>query len=374
MAAAAAAAAPLPVPRADDDLAVLLYSSGTTGRPKGVMLTHRNLAANAAALLQAWGFTEDDVLLHGLPLFHAHGLFVALHCALASVARIRLLPRFEAAAVVQALPGCSVFMGVPTHYSRLLSLAAFGAESCRGVRLFVSGSAPLLPETFAAFRTRTGHTLLERYGMTETGMNTSNPLHGERLAGSVGAALPGVGLRIVDRKTGRPLATGEPGEVQVQGANVFRGYWRAPAKTAEAFTADGWFRTGDLGVLDREGRLALVGRASDLIISGGLNVYPREVELCLDGCEGVGESAVVGAPDADFGEAVVAFVEPRAGCRTPDAARIVAHARAHLAAYKAPKRIVFVDALPRNAMGKVQKSLLRQQLTEVEGAHGGSGC
>ncbi|MFO1156386.1 MAG: AMP-binding protein [Rhodospirillales bacterium] len=365
-AAAAATPAPLPAARADDDLAVLLDSSGTTGRPKGVMLSHRNLAANAAALLQEWGFTQDDVLLHGLPLFHAHGLFVALHCALASGARIRLLPRFDAAAVVRALPGCTVFMGVPTHYSRLLAQPDFGAQSCLGVRLFVSGSAPLLPETFAAFRARTGHILLERYGMTETGMNTSNPLHGERLAGSVGAALPGVGVRIVDRANGEPLPAGNPGEVQVRGANVFRSYWRAPEKTAEAFTADGWFRTGDLGVLDSEGRLALVGRASDLIISGGLNVYPREVELCLDGCEGVGESAVVGAPDADFGEIVVAFVEPCAGCAPPDPERVIAHARVHLAGYKAPKRVVPVDDLPRNAMGKVQKALLRRQLTPAD--------
>ena len=350
--------------RAGADLAALLYSSGTTGRPKGVMLTHANLAANATALVEAWGFTDADVLLHALPMFHAHGLFVALHCAFASGARIRLLPRFEAAAVVQALPGCSVFMGVPTHYTRLLADPAFGAEPCRGVRLFISGSAPLLPETFAAFRARTGQTLLERYGLTETGMNTANPLAGERRAGSVGRALPGVAVRIANRSTGAALPAGDPGEVEVRGANVFPGYWRAADKTAAAFTADGWFRTGDLGVLDAEGRLTLVGRASDLIISGGLNVYPREVELCLDALPGVGESAVVGVPDADFGEAVIAVIEPAAGGKAPDAAAVIAHARAHLAAYKAPKRVFVVAALPRNAMGKVQKTVLRRQFAQ----------
>ena len=356
------------VRRTDEDPAALLYSSGTTGRPKGVMLTHGNLAANATALIDAWGFTDVDILLHALPLFHAHGLFVALHSALASGARIRLLPRFDATAVVRALPGCSVFMGVPTHYTRLLADASFGIETCRGVRLFVSGSAPLLPETFAAFRARTGQTILERYGLTETGMNTSNPLAGERRPGSVGAALPGVDVRIADRGNGNPLPSGEPGEVQVRGANVFHGYWRAPDKTAEAFTADGWFRTGDLGVLDSEGRLTLVGRASDLIISGGLNVYPREVELCLDAAEGVGESAVIGVPDADFGETVVAVIEPRAGATPPDAAAVIAHARARLAAYKTPKRVFVIEALPRNAMGKVQKALLRRQLAESAAA------
>lgn len=357
----AAPAEPSLMPTADDDLAALLYSSGTTGRPKGVMLTHRNLAVNATALVDIWGFTREDRLLHALPLFHVHGLFVALHCALASGAVIRLLPRFQAETVIDDLPRSTVFMGVPTYYSRLLAMPRLDAETCRGVRLFISGSAPLLPETFKAFRQRTGHAILERYGMTETGMITSNPLRGERRAGSVGMPLPGVFLRVVDQETAAELPPGAAGELQVRGDNISRGYWRAPEKTNAAFTVDGWFRTGDLGFADPEGRITLVGRAADLIISGGLNVYPREVELCLDALEGIGQSAVIGVPDPDFGEMVVAFVEPLSGLPLPEPAAVIAHARGRLAKYKTPKQVIAVEALPRNAMGKVQKTLLRQR-------------
>jgi malonyl-CoA/methylmalonyl-CoA synthetase len=260
------------VPRDGDDVAALLYSSGTTGRPKGVMITHRNLAANARALIDAWRFTAADRLLHALPLFHAHGLFVALHCALASGAAMRFLPRFEARTVMRFLPECTVFMGVPTYYTRLLAEPDFGEATCRSMRLFVAGSAPLLPETFAAFRERTGHTILERYGMTETGMNTSNPLAGERRMGSVGLPLPGVSVRAADQATSEPLPPGAVGELQIKGDNVFKGYWKAPEKTAHEFTADGWFRSGDLGVIGEDGYVTIVGRAKDLIITGGLNV------------------------------------------------------------------------------------------------------
>jgi malonyl-CoA/methylmalonyl-CoA synthetase len=355
------------VPRALDDLAAMLYSSGTTGRPKGVMLTHRNLAANAESLVTAWEFSDADRLLHALPMFHVHGLFVALHCALLSGASMRFLPRFDARLVMRYLPECTVLMGVPTYYTRLLGEPEFSAETCRSMRLFVAGSAPLLPETFSAFRERSGHTILERYGMTETGMNTSNPLHGERRMGSVGLPLPGVSVRVADQTSGEEIPSGAVGELQIKGENVFKGYWKAPEKTAEEFTADGWFRTGDLGVIAEDGYVSIVGRAKDLIISGGLNVYPKEVELCIDEMLGVEESAVVGVAHADLGEAVTAFVKRAAGNDAVAEADVIAHVKANLANFKVPKRVLFVDSLPRNAMGKVQKNVLREQLANAGG-------
>ena len=361
---AAAAAEPVAesCPRAPDDLAALLYSSGTTGKPKGAMLTHGNLASNAAALVQSWGFSAEDRLLHALPLFHAHGLFVGVSCTLYAGASMHFLRKFEAASVLRFLPEATVFMGVPTYYTRLLAEPEFGPEACRGVRLFVSGSAPLLPETFHRFREATGHTVLERYGMTETLMNSSNPLRGERVAGSVGRPLPGIQLRIADAE-GRALGDEEIGEIQVKGPNVCRGYWRNAQKTAEAFTADGWFRTGDLGRRDARGYYFIVGRAKDLIISGGLNVYPKEVEDCIDALEGVAESAVVGIPDPDFGEAVAAIVVRRDGAaEDPDEAAVIRHVRERLANFKTPKRVRFLRELPRNAMGKVEKAELRRML------------
>jgi malonyl-CoA/methylmalonyl-CoA synthetase len=359
--AAAAAAMPthLICDRGADDPAALLYSSGTTGKPKGAILTHGNLASNGEALAQSWGFSSSDRLLHSLPLFHAHGLFVAVSCALLSGATMRFLPRFDIASVLHFLPESTVFMGVPTYYTRLLQEPAFGPDVCRSIRLFVSGSAPLLAETFNRFRALTGHPILERYGLTETLMNSSNPLHGERVAGSVGLPLPGISMRIADGED-RALGDGEIGEIQVKGPNVCRGYWRNPAKTAEAVTADGWFRTGDLGRRDARGYYFIVGRAKDLIISGGLNVYPKEVEDCIDAVDGVAESAVVGVADADFGEAVVAAVVRRSAGAHPDETEVIRYVKERLANYKVPKQVRFLPELPRNAMGKVEKAQLRK--------------
>ncbi len=336
------------VPRAADDLASLIYTSGTTGRSKGAMLSHGALAANALALHQAWGFTPDDVLLHALPIFHVHGLFVALHCALLSGCPMVWLPKFTDAEVLKGLEGATVMMGLPTFYTRLLGNPEFTRERAVGVRVFICGSAPLLPSTFAEFEARTGQRILERYGMSEAVIITSNPLAGERLAGSVGYPLPGVELRIG--------GGADTGVIEIRGPSVFSGYWRMPDKTAEEFTADGFFITGDVGRRDPDGRVWISGRAKDLIISGGYNVYPKEVELVLDELPGVTESAVIGCPHPDFGEGVVAVVQGQG-----DEAAMIAEARRQLAAYKAPKRIVFVDELPRNAMGKVQKNLLRQR-------------
>jgi len=346
----AAGAAPLEktVPRAAGDLASLIYTSGTTGRSKGAMLSHGNLAENALALHAAWGFTPDDVLLHALPIFHVHGLFVALHCALLSGCPMVWLPKFADAEVLDGLDRATVMMGVPTFYTRLLANPGFTRAKADGVRLFISGSAPLLPSTFAEFEERTGQRILERYGMSEAVIITTNPLAGERIAGSVGYPLPGVELRIGGGE--------ETGVIQIKGPSVFREYWRMPEKTAEEFTADGFFITGDVGRRDPDGRVWISGRAKDLIISGGYNVYPKEVELVLDELPGVTESAVIGVPHKDFGEGVVAVVMGQG-----DEAAMIAEARRQLAAYKAPKRIVFVDGLPRNAMGKVQKNLLRQR-------------
>lgn len=346
------------VSRLGDDVAALLYSSGTTGRPKGAMLTHGNLSANAGTLVQAWGFTDRDVLLHALPIFHVHGLFVALHCALLSRARTLFLPRFEAAQVCSLLRRATVFMGVPTYYTRLLALPHFGKEVCRGVRLFTSGSAPLLSDTFETFRRRTGHSILERYGLTETIMNTSNPLGGPRLPGSIGLPLPGVEVRVAG-KDDQPLGAGMVGEIQVRGPNVFAGYWRRPELASTRFTPEGFFRTGDLGRVDSNGYLSIVGRSHDLIISGGYNVYPKEVEDCVNRLAGVQESAVIGMPHPDFGEAVMAVVVPRPGA-TLDVQAMKPLLRASLANYKLPKLVAIAKELPRNTMGKVQKNRLRE--------------
>ncbi|HEY8572388.1 AMP-binding protein [Phenylobacterium sp.] len=342
-----ATSAPLvdPVARAASDLASIIYTSGTTGRSKGAMLSHGNLAANALALHEAWGFTPDDVLLHALPIFHVHGLFVAMHCAFLSGAPMVWLPKFGDAEVLPGLERSTVMMGVPTFYTRLLANPGFTREVAEGVRLFICGSAPLLPSTFEEFEQRTGQRILERYGMSEAVIITTNPLHGARIAGSVGYPLPGVELRVGDGEV-----------IQIRGPSVFSGYWRNPQKTAEEFTADGFFITGDVGRQDPDGRVWISGRAKDLIISGGYNVYPKEVELVLDELPGVTESAVIGVPHPDFGEGVVAVVTGHG-----DEAALIAQARRQLAAYKAPKRVLFVDELPRNAMGKVQKNLLRER-------------
>ncbi|MFN3075397.1 MAG: AMP-binding protein [Alphaproteobacteria bacterium] len=345
------------------DTAAILYTSGTTGKPKGAMLSHRNLAANGLALRDSWGFTSRDVLLHALPLFHAHGLFVACHTVLLAGARFLWMTQFDRDRVIASLPRATVFMGVPTYYTRLLSADALSASSCRTIRLFVSGSAPLLEETFTSFRNRTGQAILERYGMTETGMNTSNPYDGERRAGTVGLPLPGVSVRVVG-EDGGTLSAGKVGMLQVRGENVFGGYWRMPEKTAEDFTADHWFITGDLAVIEDQGYIRLVGRARDLIITGGYNVYPKEVELVLDAIDGIAESAVIGVPHPDFGEAVVAVVQCPEDRPPPEAGTLIAIARQKLANYKVPKQVVFVRQLPRNAMGKVQKMLLRQQIAD----------
>ena len=357
------------VPRNTDDLAAILYTSGTTGRSKGAMLSHGNLASNAQVLKQYWGWRSDDVLLHMLPIFHVHGLFVASHGALLAGARMIWLPKLDVEQALHYLPRCTVMMGVPTYYVRLLSDARFNRDVCQRMRLFISGSAPLLMETFNDFRERTGHTILERYGMSETVMLTSNPYdatEGERLGGTVGKALPGVQVRVVD-DNGQYLAAGEIGNVQVRGPNVFAGYWRMPEKTREEFTADGWFRTGDVGRLGGESSgvtvpddyLSIVGRSKDLIISGGYNVYPKEIELIIDEMPGVLESAVIGVPHPDFGEAVVAVVVPREGV-TLDTAAMQAELKTRIANFKVPKQLHMIDQLPRNTMGKVQKNVLRE--------------
>ncbi len=348
------------VERAGDDLAAIVYTSGTTGRSKGAMLSHRNLAANALVLHRAWGFRPDDVLVHMLPLFHVHGLFVASHCVLLNGSCMRFHRKFDPRRAIEDFAASTVFMGVPTLYRRLLAEPGLTREACARMRLFTSGSAPLLAETHQEFERRTGHRILERYGMTETGMLTSNPLQGERRAGSVGPPLPGVEVRVVgDDGSTRPPGT--IGNVIVRGANVFSGYWRMPEKTAEEFTADGFFRTGDLGSLSADGYLTIAGRSKDLIISGGYNVYPKEVELAIDELPGVQESAVIGVPHADFGEAVTAVVVARHDAPAPSERAIIAALKDRLANFKVPKRVYFVDELPRNTMGKVQKNALRDR-------------
>jgi len=345
------------VRRQPSDPAAILYTSGTTGRAKGAVLSHGNLLSNARTLLDAWGWRDDDVLLHALPIFHAHGLFVALNCALLRATPMLFLPRFDAAGVAELLPRCTVMMGVPTFYSRLLEQAELDAAACAGVRLFVSGSAPLTEQTFEAWEARTGQRILERYGMSETLMNTSNPLEGERRAGTVGFALPGIEVRVTG-EDGGALPAGEAGSVEVRGPNVFLGYWGMPEQTAREFRDGGWFVTGDLGRLDEAGRLTLVGRAKDLIISGGYNVYPKEVETVLDALPAVRESAVIGVPHDDFGEAVVAVLVPAA--EPVEQGELDAALAGRLARYKQPKAVVNLGELPRNTMGKVQKNRLRE--------------
>jgi malonyl-CoA/methylmalonyl-CoA synthetase len=347
-------------PAGPDDLAAILYTSGTTGRSKGAMMTHRNLASNALTLLDCWRFTADDVLLHALPIYHTHGLFVATNVVLAARSSMLFLPRFDADEVIRLLPRASVMMGVPTFYTRLLDHPDFTRERCAHMRLFISGSAPLLASTHDEFAARTGHAILERYGMTETGMNTSNPYDGDRIAGTVGFPLSDVALRIADPETGRLLGTGEIGMIEVKGPNVFKGYWRMPEKTEAEFRPDGFFITGDVGKIDERGYVHIVGRGKDLIITGGFNVYPKEIELAIDAIEGVQETAVIGLPHPDFGEGVTAVVVPDPGAALTEEA-ILAGVRDTLAKFKQPKRVLFLDELPRNTMGKVQKNVLRER-------------
>jgi malonyl-CoA/methylmalonyl-CoA synthetase len=346
------------VARGPEDLAAILYTSGTTGRSKGAMLSHENLASNARTLAETWRFTADDVLIHALPVFHTHGLFVATNTVLATGGTMLFLARFDARQVLALMPRATAMMGVPTFYTRLLKEPGLDAAATETIRLFVSGSAPLLAETHRDWQARTGHAILERYGMTETNMNTSNPYDGARVAGTVGPALPGVSVRVVDPETGAGLGPDAVGMIEVKGPNVFQGYWHMPEKTAAEFKADGFFITGDLGKIDADGYVHIVGRGKDLIITGGYNVYPKEVENEIDALPGVVESAVIGVPHADFGEGVTAVVVARDGA--PDEATILRTLEARLARYKCPKRVLFVDDLPRNTMGKVQKNLLRE--------------
>ena len=348
---------------AADDLAAILYTSGTTGLSKGAMLSHANLASNAEVLHDYWHWQPDDVLLHALPIFHVHGLFVALHCALLGGSRVIFLPRFDAGKMIEKLPEATVMMGVPTFYTRLLERADFTRELCAGVRLFVSGSAPLLADTHRDFEARTGHRILERYGMTEAGMITSNPYTGERVAGTVGFALPGVSARVADEK-GRELPHGEAGVLEITGPNVFQGYWQMPEKSAEEFRPDGWFITGDIAMMSDDGRVTIVGRAKDLIISGGFNVYPKEIESQIDELPGVRESAVIGVPHRDFGEGVTAVVVPD-GSEELTEQSVVQALSGGLARFKQPKRVFIVDELPRNTMGKVQKNILRDTYKDI---------
>ena len=360
-----------PAPRAGDDLAAILYTSGTTGRSKGAMLTQGNLLSNALALVEAWRFGPEDVLIHALPVFHTHGLFVATNVTLAAGSSMIFQTRFDPDAVLAAMPEATVLMGVPTFYTRLLDHPGLSAEAVRAMRLFVSGSAPMLAETHRAWEARTGHRILERYGMTETNMNTSNPYDGERRAGSVGPPLPGVEVRITGE--GRAsLPVGEPGMVEVRGPNVFAGYWNLPEKTAEELGPDGWFVTGDLGVLSEDGYLSIIGRQKDLVISGGYNVYPKEVEEALDAVPGVTESAVFGVPHPDMGEAVVAVVVPEPGARL-DTDGLRDALAGSLARFKRPGRVFEVESLPRNTMGKVQKNVLRERYAAAFAPDGPAG-
>ena len=351
------------VARGPDDLAAILYTSGTTGRSKGAMLSHDNLASNAVTLAEIWRFTADDVLIHALPVFHTHGLFVATNVVLVAGATAIFLSKFDPRQILALMPRATSMMGVPTFYTRLLKEPGLTREAVAGIRLFVSGSAPLLAETHRDWQERTGHAILERYGMTETNMNTSNPYDGARIAGTVGPPLPGVALRVVDPETGAVLPADAVGMIEVKGPNVFQGYWRMPEKTAAEFTADGFFVTGDLGKVDPAGYVHIVGRGKDLIITGGYNVYPKEIENEIDALPGIVESAVIGVPHADFGEGVTAVVVARPDAR--EEAEILRILEGRLARYKCPKRVLFADELPRNAMGKVQKNLLREAHAEL---------
>lgn len=347
-----------------DDIAVILYTSGTTGRPKGAMITHGNLAANGMALQKAWNWQQSDVMLHALPIFHIHGLFVACHNVLLGGSKMLFLEKFDSQSIIKFLPKATVFMGVPTFYTRLLDDDNFTQDVCKNVRLFVSGSAPLLEQTFEDFKQRSGHTILERYGMTETGMNTSNPLEGERLPGTVGLPLPGVEARIVDENN-QAVKEGGVGVLQVKGENIFKGYWRMPEKTAEEFTEDHFFITGDMAQYNAQGYISIVGRNKDMVITGGYNVYPKEVELLLDESDGVKESAIIGLAHKDFGEAVTAVIVPDDMNNLPNETELKNYLKEQLASYKTPKKIIFIDQLPRNTMGKVQKNILRESYKDL---------
>ncbi|UHS59046.1 malonyl-CoA synthase [Agrobacterium vaccinii] len=353
--------------RAPDDLAAILYTSGTTGRSKGAMLTHDNLLSNALTLRDVWQVSAQDRLIHALPIFHTHGLFVATNVTLLSGASMILLPKFDPEEVLSLMPQATLLMGVPTFYVRLLQSPRLDQNAVASMRLFISGSAPLLSETHVDFKAKTGHAILERYGMTETNMNTSNPYDGDRIAGTVGRPLPGVTVRITDPVSGEMLPENETGMIEIKGPNVFKGYWRMPEKTAAEFTADGFFISGDLGKIDSDGYVHIVGRGKDLVISGGYNIYPKEVESEIDQIEGVVESAVIGVPHPDFGEGVTAIVVKKPGAAL-DETQIIGALADRLARYKQPKRIIFADDLPRNTMGKVQKNVLRQQFAQLYAA------
>ena len=342
----------------DDDIAALLYSSGTTGKPKGIMLSHGNISSNAESLVKAWGFQESDCLLHALPIYHVHGLFVALGCVFMTGSKLKWLESFDADVVLKSIPECTVMMGVPTYYTRLLKRDLLDSKLTEGIRLFISGSAPLLEETFNEFNQRTNHQILERYGMTETNMNTSNPLKGNRKPGTVGLPLEDVQVRVVDEEN-NVLSQGEIGNLQIKGPNVFKGYWEMPEKTKEDFSKDGFFNTGDKGLIDEGGYVSIIGRSKDMIISGGLNVYPKEIESLIDKIEGVLESAVIGLSDEDLGEKVVAVIVSEES-KTLDEKKVISEIKDQLAGFKAPKEVKFIDQLPRNAMGKVQKNILRE--------------
>jgi malonyl-CoA/methylmalonyl-CoA synthetase len=352
------------VARADDDLAAILYTSGTTGRSKGAMLTHDNLASNSLSLVDYWRFTDKDVLIHALPIYHTHGLFVASNVTLFARASMIFLPKFDSEAIIKLMARATVLMGVPTFYTRLLQSPALSKESTRHMRLFVSGSAPLLADTHREWFARTGHAVLERYGMTETNMNTSNPYDGERVPGAVGHPLPGVSVRVTDPDTGKEISREEIGMIEVKGPNVFKGYWRMPEKTKSEFRDDGFFITGDLGKIDAKGYVHILGRGKDLVISGGFNVYPKEIESEIDAMPGVIESAVIGVPHADFGEGVTAVVVCDKAAGVSEASVLKA-LDGRLAKFKMPKRVIVVDELPRNAMGKVQKNILREAYADI---------
>ncbi|MBC9983475.1 malonate--CoA ligase [Bradyrhizobium campsiandrae] len=352
------------VPRENDDLAAILYTSGTTGRSKGAMLTHDNLASNSLSLVDYWRFTDKDVLIHALPIYHTHGLFVATNVTLFARASMIFLPKLDPDLIIKLMARATVLMGVPTFYTRLLQNPALSKETTKHMRLFISGSAPLLAETHREWSARTGHAVLERYGMTETNMNTSNPYDGERLPGAVGFPLPGVSLRVTEPETGRELPREEIGMIEVKGPNVFKGYWRMPEKTKSEFRPDGFFITGDLGKIDDRGYVHILGRGKDLVISGGFNVYPKEIESEIDAMPGVVESAVIGVPHADFGEGVTAVLVCNKGADVTEAAVLKA-LDGRLAKFKMPKRVFVVDELPRNTMGKVQKNILRDTYKDI---------
>ena len=352
------------VVRADDDLAAILYTSGTTGRSKGAMLTHDNLASNSLSLVGYWRFTDKDVLIHALPIYHTHGLFVASNVTLFARASMIFLPKLDPERIITLMARATVLMGVPTFYTRLLQSPNLTKEACSHMRLFISGSAPLLADTHREWFARTGHAVLERYGMTETNMNTSNPYDGERVPGAVGQALPGVSVRVTDPETGKELAADTIGMIEVKGPNVFKGYWRMPEKTKAEFRDDGYFITGDLGKIDAKGYVHILGRGKDLVISGGFNVYPKEIESEIDAMAGVVECAVIGVPHADFGEGVVAVVVSDRKAELTEAG-VIAALDGRVAKFKMPKRVIFVDDLPRNTMGKVQKNLLRDAYGKI---------